>query len=402
MIRNRCARRSSVRLHGVVCAVLLGPVSPACKPDVERVDGELPLESCENTEADAICVPSTPVSLLAFAPHPGEPDSIAVLAGSAYLAIVDSGIDRTLRSFTDYVGQHPVQIHDRLMSCARSDGSRAIVYSGTTSVAYSRVWTPLDDGAWDVSPELLLRVMSPQCVPFDGEAGDEVLGLWTLDSVVRVLPLAADHHEAIDLSFDPEVEPLDAVPFGSAAADLDGDGTPEFVTLSQGEGPETITLHLFHGLSGATVQASNWDTGLARAAAPLLADAPDSRLFLAGDPPGPAAGTVTVFTIDPATWQPVAELSYTTVDSPSRALRVDLDHDDDLDLVVMSMPGNELWVHRANADGTFAEGEPMVLERTSMDIAIADLDGDDALDLITLPAGQDRVVVVWGGLQLAR
>ena len=371
----------------VVGALGLG----GCESSGTFIEGERPFRECEEQSGRSACLPGVPDALLAFTPRPGEPEAVAVVAAIPVLSVVESGAERSLEIFNDNVHEYPVQEEDHLMVCAVADGRQALVY-GAPIVRGPRTWTPQYDGSWVRSPDLRHVQQAPACARLHDGGAEDLLGLWTPEGVVRVATGASDLRELVELPLAADPELRIVLPGARAAGDLDGDGVAELVVASD----EPPRLLVFHGLSGSVAQFTSWDIELLRVVDLEVLPEPPGTLLVLGEVDEEGAGLLTRYSIDPRTHQPVDQVSVPTGSAPSGLVPRDLDGDGGPDVVVQSMPGDSLWLHPIDADGSPQPAEPLVLPSLSMDATLADLDGDGALDLVTLPVGTDRVEVHWG------
>ena len=86
-------------------------------------------------------------------------------------------------------------------------------------------------------------------------------------------------------------------------------------------------------------------------------------------------------------------------DNPESIAIADLDGDGAADLVTANSRSNDVGVLLGNGDGTFQAAQPQPVARGGNDprsVAIADLDGDGAADLVTANSASDDVSVLLG------
>jgi len=170
-----------------------------------------------------------------------------------------------------------------------------------------------------------------------------------------------------------------------ATGDFDGDGTDDLLVSFQSRDQQGAVTRLYRVLAGEVVDVTQrWAfpmTGSAAAAA--VGDFDNDGwldLFVIGSD---ERGHLLRNTGNGKFEDITAKSRITEVRGARKALFVDLDHDGDLDLLLVGGARNRLY--RNNADGTFTEvAESMGLAGTGggRDVGLADFDGDGRIDLI--------------------
>ncbi len=184
-----------------------------------------------------------------------------------------------------------------------------------------------------------------------------------------------------------------AAPSAITLGDVDGDERADALIADR----DGSRVYILYGTGGAAAPLAA-PIELATATAPLTAliDAVPGRAL-----PQVLIGTVNggrLFTLVQTAPRRFAAPTEQRIGLlPSAMALADADGDGRDDLFVVSVLGAELWT--GAADGTFAFGESIVGGDDTLDgLALADLNGDGALDLAASASTQDRVTVVLNGV----
>ena len=224
------------------------------------------------------------------------------------------------------------------------------------------------------------------------------------------VPVAADSLRFVDVT---DVSGLDVrragAPAGKdttatavavAAGDVRGDGHEQLFVASAGGGGQSAFARLL-AVQGGFATDVTARAGLALAAGASFATFADVDndgwldLFAIG---GDGRGHLLRNRGDGTFEDLSAKAGITDVGGARKALFVDLDHDGDLDLLLVGGSGRR--VYRNNLDGTFTEATAAfgLGSGATYDVGFGDLDGDGRIDLVTTGASG---VMIWhnGGAQ---
>ena len=201
-----------------------------------------------------------------------------------------------------------------------------------------------------------------------------------------------------DGTFGPHMVRTDSEPWAVAAADMDGNGTPDLVTANRGSSPSfvgTISVRLGNGDgnfepgSDYPVGAGNLPTSVA--VGDLNADGrPDVAVARGG-----ANGVSVLLGTGGGSLGPPAD--YVTGTRPIQVAIADLDKDGHLDLATANSEANAVSVLHGNGDGTFAPRVDFDAGGRTSSIAVADLNADGYPDLAVVKYLTSKVGVMFGG-----
>ncbi len=211
-----------------------------------------------------------------------------------------------------------------------------------------------------------------------------------------------------DGTFGPKIGFSEGYHSSVAVGDLDGDGrldvvTGDFYIEPDDEGVSAVSVRLGNG-DGTFAVSEGFGTGF-RLSAVAIADLnsdghPDVAAANRGSSPE-EDGYVSVF-LGNGDGTLSAQLRFNTGNNPSSIAIADLDADGRLDVATCNsgddpdFDSNTITVLLGNGDGTFRETPELNVGQDPAAIAIADLDGNGVLDMVTADQASHTVSVVLG------
>jgi len=263
---------------------------------------------------------------------------------------------------------------DLAISHDRANNSKVTVYLGASDGTFA-LWTEFATGGY-----------LTECVATDLNAD----GLADLAVVSRGNQSIQLFSNAGDGSFTLVQELVSASPTSLAAGDLDGDDRPEIIVGSRFN---TNLLVYVADPEGVYTQAELFDAG---GRIDVLTVQPLGEEQFNAILAGRSSAVVLI--------QRESDGSYTerSVTTPSGVHDIgvaDIDQDGNADLVVLSET-TYFSVHRGQADGTYADPQRYAFASSTYSMVVADLNGDNAVD-VAAPAQSDDQVVISTGLHIS-
>jgi FG-GAP-like repeat/HYR domain len=232
--------------------------------------------------------------------------------------------------------------------------------------------------------------------------------LLVLAGTLLVASSAVTITDAAALPHTPILAPaalVDATPSGPVTiGDVDADGTPDLVTSMGSAGVDAVAVHVGNG--DGTFQARRWyasgTTGSSVAVGDLNNDAipdlavtnphEDDVLVLPGPLPEPHTSQIPE--------EVPGAVLYRTGDFPASLAVGDLDHSGRLDLVVGNAEADTISVLLADQAFGFQSkvDYPAPNESIHTALTLADLDGDNGLDIVVADYASNTVSVLLGNL----
>ena len=334
----------------------------------------------------------------------GRPDLAVTYGGDAppAVAVLLGNGDGTFGSPTDFeVGRIPRAVR---VADLNGDGhlDLAVANRGHVPDSPSTITVLLGHGDGTVAPRADFDVeMDTRALAIADLDGDGDLDLVTEKSVLLGKG---------DGTFGSKIGFGDLSDRSAAVGDLDGDGRLDVVTVNgyiepgdEDDGLRAISVRLGNG-DGTFAAAARFGTGY-RPSAVALADLnsdghPDVAAANWGSSPQ-ENGYVSVFlgngdgTLGP-------QRRFNTGNNPSSIAIADLDSDGQLDIATSNygddpdFDSNTITVLLGNGDGTFRDTPELNVGENPASIAIGDVDGNGALDLVTADETSHTVSVVLG------
>ena len=196
-----------------------------------------------------------------------------------------------------------------------------------------------------------------------------------------------------DGTFRPQQRfPVGALPFAVAVADLNRDSLPDLVTANKSSNDVSLLLGNGDGTFQAQRRMALNEDDLPGAL--TLADPNgDGTLDLVVANSGTNGVSVLLGTGD-GTFQ--AQRRFPTGDTPVGVAAADLNRDGRLDLVTANLISNDVTLLLGTGDGAFQAGRGFAAGRNPRAIAVGDLNGDGKLDLVVTNQTDNQVSVLLG------
>lgn len=365
----------------IVSAALIAGCGEA-RPD--RFDIAPPDGSCEAATGSDACVGAAPATLHDL------PFGLGILTGTAGVALVTWGADRSAATFTAGTGYGSVNPDDTLVGCELAGSSASVFLGSRQTATMSRLWDLDDEGQWDGGPDFSAPAMAPRCADIDGDGLDDLVGLWTPESRLRVYR-GSDRFDSrweVPADLDDAAGPR----FASVLSDVDGDGESEYIFSSLSD----PRIHIFTDLrNGETISASSWAPGAANLGALHVREGSLRVIWVGVDAEG-VAGVLGAVDVDPVMFEPTFDQNFETLHAANRLYVSDFNQDGSDDALVAAMPGDRYALHLGQSDGSFAEAIIVEVPVPLIDLAAKDLDSDGHADLASVVAGTDLLQVSWG------
>jgi hypothetical protein len=220
--------------------------------------------------------------------------------------------------------------------------------------------------------------------------GDGKPDLVTVNAVANSVSVLRNNGNG---AFAPEqVYPVATNPYSMAVADVNGDGAPDIITSSRDD--NTVTVLLGNG-DGTFRPEENFQTGKTPRRLAVGDFNGDGRLDLVTANEGDNTASILLGNGDGTFASGIAAAPAPDL-RPFQVAIADVNGDGRLDIVTANRSDNSVSVLLANPDGSFQTRETYPTGRQPFSVAVADLAGDGIMDIVTANYAGDSVSVLLG------